>query len=54
MSEYNLNFVDGLIPVVVQDYKSGDVLTLAYMNKEALDLSLKQGMHIIIQGQKIE
>ena len=43
MSEYNLNFVDGLIPVVVQDYKSGDVLTLAYMNKEALDLSLKTG-----------
>ncbi|MFA4016586.1 MAG: hypothetical protein RUDDFDWM_001696 [Candidatus Fervidibacterota bacterium] len=27
---------DGLIPVVVQDYATGEVLTLAYMNKDAV------------------
>lgn len=26
---------DGLVPVIVQDYKSGDVLMLAYMNEDA-------------------
>jgi phosphoribosyl-AMP cyclohydrolase len=31
---------DGLIPVVVQDYKSGDVLMLAYINKQAWDITL--------------
>ncbi|HOP86025.1 MAG TPA: phosphoribosyl-AMP cyclohydrolase [Syntrophorhabdaceae bacterium] len=31
----------GLVPVVVQDYISKDVLMLAYMNKEALELTLK-------------
>ena len=30
-----------LLPVIVQEAKSGDVLMLAYMNREALDLSLK-------------
>lgn len=33
----NLQFdVDGLIPAIVQDAKSREVLTLAYMNKESL------------------
>jgi len=27
---------DGLIPAVMQDYKTGEVLMVAYMNKEAL------------------
>ncbi|HOJ71395.1 MAG TPA: phosphoribosyl-AMP cyclohydrolase [Syntrophorhabdaceae bacterium] len=31
----------GLVPVVVQDYSSKDVLMVAYMNKEALELTLK-------------
>jgi len=31
----------GLIPAIVQDYKSGDVLMLGYMNKEALLLTLE-------------
>lgn len=30
----------GLVPVVVQDYTSKDVLMVAYMNKEALELTL--------------
>lgn len=33
----------GLIPVIVQDAKTGDVLMLAYMNEEALRLTLSQG-----------
>lgn len=36
----------GLIPVIVQDYKSGEVLMMAYMNREALEKSLETGrMH---------
>lgn len=34
---------DGLIPVVVQHCESGTVLMMAYMNKEALELSIKTG-----------
>ena len=30
----------GLVPCVMQDARSGEVLTLAYMNKEALELTL--------------
>lgn len=40
----NLKFDDkGLIPVVVQDFRSGEVLMLAYMNREALELTKKTG-----------
>lgn len=35
---------DGLVPVVVQDEKTKDVLMLAYANKEALELSFKTGI----------
>lgn len=34
---------DGLIPVIVQDYKNGQVLMLAYMNEEAYNLTIKTG-----------
>ena len=33
----------GLVPVVVQQQGSGEVLMLAYMNREALDLTLRTG-----------
>ncbi len=33
----------GLIPAVVQDYFTKEVLTLAYMNKESLEISIKEG-----------
>jgi len=40
----NLKFnQQGLIPAIIQDYKSGQVLMLAYMNKESLRRSLKLG-----------
>jgi len=32
----------GLIPAIVQDYKSGDVLMIAYMNKESVKITLKE------------
>jgi phosphoribosyl-AMP cyclohydrolase / phosphoribosyl-ATP pyrophosphohydrolase len=34
---------DGLVPCVVQDWASGEVLTLAYMNAEALRRTLDSG-----------
>jgi phosphoribosyl-ATP pyrophosphohydrolase/phosphoribosyl-AMP cyclohydrolase len=33
----------GLIPAIVQDYYTKKVLTLAYMNKESLEISIKEG-----------
>uniref|UniRef100_A0A7C3RHB9 Histidine biosynthesis bifunctional protein HisIE n=1 Tax=Dictyoglomus thermophilum TaxID=14 RepID=A0A7C3RHB9_DICTH len=33
----------GLIPVIVQDYKTGKVLMLAYMNEEALKRTIETG-----------
>lgn len=34
---------DGLVPAVATDADSGEVLMLAYMNAEALDLTLRTG-----------
>ena len=34
---------DGLIPVIAQDYKTGEVLMLAYMNEEAFNATIKTG-----------
>lgn len=34
---------NGLIPVIVQDYKNDEVLMLAYMNEEAFNMTLKTG-----------
>ena len=33
---------NGLIAAIVQDEKSGDVLMIAYMNKESLNITLKE------------
>ncbi|MBI2902857.1 MAG: bifunctional phosphoribosyl-AMP cyclohydrolase/phosphoribosyl-ATP diphosphatase HisIE [Candidatus Methylomirabilis oxyfera] len=35
---------DGLIPAIVQDVTNGQVLTLAYMNRESLRLTLETGL----------
>jgi phosphoribosyl-ATP pyrophosphohydrolase/phosphoribosyl-AMP cyclohydrolase len=40
--EFKLNN-DGLIPVVVQDYKTSQVLMVAYMNEEAFKQTIKTG-----------
>ena len=34
---------DGLVPVITQDFSSGRVLTLAWMNREALTLTADKG-----------
>jgi len=41
-AEFTLN-KDGLIPVIVQDYKTDEVLMLAYMNKVAYDKTISTG-----------
>ena len=42
-SEFKLNN-DGMVPVIVQDYKTNDVLMLAYMNEEAFNKTIETGM----------
>ncbi|NPV92512.1 MAG: bifunctional phosphoribosyl-AMP cyclohydrolase/phosphoribosyl-ATP diphosphatase HisIE [Firmicutes bacterium] len=42
--QFQLKFgEDGLIPAIVQDAASGEVLMMAYMNREALDLTMETG-----------
>lgn len=33
----------GIIPVIAQDYETNEVLMLAYMNKEAFEMTMKTG-----------
>ena len=42
----------GLIPAIIQDCKTGDVLTLCYMNKEALQKTLEEGRVYIFRRSK--
>ena len=34
---------DGLLPAIAQDYQSGEILMMAWMNREALALTVEQG-----------
>lgn len=34
----------GMVPVIIQDYRTGEVLMLAYMNDEAYSLSMNTGL----------
>ncbi|ARD85306.1 bifunctional phosphoribosyl-AMP cyclohydrolase/phosphoribosyl-ATP pyrophosphatase protein [Ferroplasma acidiphilum] len=43
MSDYDLKF-EGLMPVVVQDSETKEVLTLAYMDEEAYRKSMETGL----------
>ena len=48
-----LNFDEkGLIPAIIQDYKSGKVLTLCYMNKDAFDKTMKEGKIYVFRRSK--
>ncbi len=43
----------GLVPCVAQDHASGEVLTLAYMNREALRLTVETGeMHFFSRSRR--
>jgi phosphoribosyl-AMP cyclohydrolase len=39
----DFNKTGGLIPAIVQDYQSGEVLMMAYMNQDAWDATLSTG-----------
>ena len=41
--DFTLNS-DGLIPVIVQDDRTREVLMLAYMNKEAFEITVESGI----------
>lgn len=43
LSQINWEKVGGLVPVVVQDWENGEVLMLAYMNRDALQKTLETG-----------
>lgn len=43
MVELDFEKGDGLIPVVAQDYETGDVLMLAYMNRDAWEKTVETG-----------
>ncbi len=42
----------GLIPAIIQDEKSKKVLTLCYMNKDALDKTLQEGKIYVFRRSK--
>jgi phosphoribosyl-AMP cyclohydrolase / phosphoribosyl-ATP pyrophosphohydrolase len=54
MDESQVAFDDrGLVPCVVQDWRTGEVLTLAYMNREALQRTVQTGeMHFYSRSRK--
>jgi len=39
----DLKLQDGLIPAVIQDYISGEVLMMAYMNEESFNKTIETG-----------
>ena len=43
MIELNFKKTGGLIPAIAQDYATGEILMLAYMNQEAFDATLSTG-----------
>jgi phosphoribosyl-AMP cyclohydrolase len=43
MIKLDFDKMGGMVPAVVQDYKTGEVLMLAYMNQEAWALTLSTG-----------
>lgn len=42
----------GLVPAIIQDYKSGEVLTLCYMNKDAIEKTLEAGIVYVFRRSK--
>ena len=47
-----LNFKEGLIPAIIQDYKTNKVLTLCYMDKGALEKTLETGKIYVFRRSK--
>jgi len=43
MIKLNFDTANGLIPAIVQDYETGEVLMLAYMNQDAWEATVSTG-----------
>ena len=43
MIKLEFNKTDGLVPAIVQDYQTGEILMLAYMNLDAFNATLSSG-----------
>ena len=43
MIKLDFNKTGGLVPVIVQDYQTGEILMLAYMNPDAFNATLSTG-----------
>lgn len=43
MINLNFNKIQGLVPAIVQDYETGEVLMLAFMNQDAWEATLASG-----------
>ena len=44
MIEIDFTKLNGLVPVIAQDYKTGEVLMMAFMNRESWDLTRETGI----------
>ena len=42
----------GLIPAIIQDYRSKEVLTLCYMNRDAIEKTLQDGKIYVFRRSK--
>lgn len=55
MNLEKLNFDEkGLIPAIVQDYQSKEVLTVAYMNRESLEKTIEIGETVFFSRSRQE
>ena len=43
MIKLDFNKTDGLVPAIAQDYQTGEILMLAYMNPDAFNATLSTG-----------
>ena len=43
MVNLNFNKINGLVPAIVQDHETGEILMLAFMNQEAWEATLSTG-----------
>jgi phosphoribosyl-AMP cyclohydrolase len=44
MIKLDFNKTGGLVPAIVQDYQTGEILMLAYMNPDAFNATLSTGI----------
>lgn len=44
MTKYKIDFSKGLVPAILQDNQTKQVLMLGYMNQEAFDKTIEDGV----------